>query len=137
MSIDNNNGNTLWSDTITKEMRYVRVAFDIIRKGDTPPPRYQFIKCHMIFDVKMDDLQLVTSMVYGSHMTDVLPLITYGSVVYCDITRTEMTILALNETSVKTADIKNTYIKAPCGEKVYTILGPGFGPDEGKMAIII
>ena len=30
----------------------------------------------------------------------------------------------------------NAYIKATCGEKVYTTLGPEFGPDEGKMAVI-
>ena len=39
--------------------------------------------------------------------------------------------------SVKTADVINSYIKEPCGEKVYTILGPDFGPDEWKFAVIV
>ena len=39
--------------------------------------------------------------------------------------------------SVKTSEIMNAYIKASCGEKVYTILVPEFGTDEGKMVIIV
>ena len=31
----------------------------------------------------------------------------------------------------------NDYIKAPCGEKVYTILGPEFGPYKGKLDVIV
>ena len=53
--------------------------FDIRGKGDTPPPINQFIKYHMIFDLKIDNLQLAARMVYRSHMTDMPPLIPYGS----------------------------------------------------------
>ena len=38
--------------------------------------------------------------------------------------------------NVNTDDIMNAYIKTPCGEKLYTILGPELVPDEGKMTII-
>ena len=44
---------------------------------------------------------------------------------------------ALNNMSFKTYEIMNTYIKVSCGEKVYTILGPEFGLDEGNMSIIV
>ena len=56
LALDSKNGNTLWSDAITKEMKNVRVAFNIGEEGDSPPVGHQFIKCHMIFDVKMEDL---------------------------------------------------------------------------------
>ena len=39
--------------------------------------------------------------------------------------------------SINTADIMNDYIKTPCGEKVYIILGTEFGSDELKIAIIV
>ena len=48
-----------------------------------------------------------------------------------------MRIVALNNTSVKTAEITNAYIKAPCGEKLYVILGPEYGPNEGKISTIV
>ena len=53
MKLDKKSGNTLWSDTISKEMGYVRVIFDIRGKGYTPTPGHKFIKCHMILDVKI------------------------------------------------------------------------------------
>ena len=39
--------------------------------------------------------------------------------------------------SVNTAEIMKAYIKAPCGENIYNILGTEFGSDEGKMPIIV
>ena len=46
-------------------------------------------------------------------------------------------MVVLNNMSVKTSDIMIAYNKYPCGEKLYTILGPEFGQDEGKMMIIV
>jgi hypothetical protein len=33
--------------------------------------------------------------------------------------------------------VLNAYITTPCKEKVWTILGPEFGPDAGKNDIIV
>ena len=35
------------------------------------------------------------------------------------------------------SDIENAYITAPCTEKIWTILGPKFGSDAGKRAIVV
>ena len=53
MALDKKNSKTLCYDAIVKEICSVRVAFGIRGKGDTPPPGHQFIKCHIIFNVKM------------------------------------------------------------------------------------
>ena len=55
--MDATNKNTLWADAIAKEMKNVRVAFNILPDGEDPPPGYQFVRCHMIFDVKMEDFR--------------------------------------------------------------------------------
>jgi hypothetical protein len=46
-------------------------------------------------------------------------------------------LAALNDLQVKAGDVLNAYITAPCKEKVWTVLGPEFGPDAGKNAIIV
>ena len=46
-------------------------------------------------------------------------------------------LAALNDLQVKAGDILNAYIAAPVKEKVWTILGPKFGNDTGKGAIIV
>jgi hypothetical protein len=43
----------------------------------------------------------------------------------------------LNDLEVKVRDVLNAYITAPVKEKVWTILGPEFGHDAGRSAIIV
>ena len=107
MSLDKNNDNTLWSDTIANGMHYVQVAFDTREKGDTPLPGHQLIKCHMISDMKMEDLRCKVRMVDGGHMTDVPLIIKYASFVYCETVMIDLTMEALNNTSVKTYETMN------------------------------
>ena len=56
----------------------------------------------------------------------------YGSVVSCESVRIALTIAALNDLNVKTADIENAYLTAPVGEKTWCRLGPEFGDDAAK-----
>ena len=50
LKLDKENGNTLWYDAITNEIKNVRIAFEE-RKGkeNEIPPGYQKIKGHIIF----------------------------------------------------------------------------------------
>jgi len=51
--------------------------------------------------------------------------------------RIALLLAALNDLEVKAADIMNAYITAPVEEKIWTILGPEFGADQGKKATIV
>ena len=51
--------------------------------------------------------------------------------------RIALTLAALNDLEVKTLDIQNAYLTAPCSEKVHTTLGTEFGENKGKTAIIV
>ena len=137
LAIDKRNGNTFWADAIAKEMKNVRVAFKILDDGERPPPGFQFIRCHMIFDIKMEDFRRKARLVAGGHVTDVPPTITYSSVVGRETVRIALTLAALNDLEVKVADIMNAYVTAPTEEKIWTILGPEFGNDQGKKAVIV
>ncbi len=57
LDLDRKNGNTLWLDAITKEMKEVCIAFNILPDGHSVPIGYQKIPCHMIFDMKMEDFR--------------------------------------------------------------------------------
>ncbi len=56
-ALDRKNCNTLWADAITKKMKEVCIAFNILSDGHSAPIGYQKISCHMIFDVKMKDFR--------------------------------------------------------------------------------
>jgi hypothetical protein len=46
-------------------------------------------------------------------------------------------LAALNDVDVKMAYIENAYLMAPITEMVWTVLGPAFGDDAGKRALIV
>ena len=57
LDLDKENGNTLWWDAIMKEMKSVHIAFCILSEDEKPTIGSQFMRCHMIFDIKMEDFR--------------------------------------------------------------------------------
>jgi hypothetical protein len=134
--LDKENDNTLWQDAVRKEMKNVRISFKILNGEESVPPTYQEIRCHMIFDVKMEDFRLKARFVAGGNTTDTPHTMTYA-VVSRESVCIALTLAALNDLDVKMADIENAYLLAPITEKVWTVLGPEFGDDAGKRALIV
>ncbi len=91
----------------------------------------------MIFDVKMEDFCHKAHLVAGGHLTKAPATITYASVVSWETVRIALMLVALNDLKVEASDVLNAYIMAPVAEKIWTILGPEFGNDFGKTAIIV
>ncbi len=71
------------------------------------------------------------------HRTEAPATITYASVVSRETMHLALTFVPLNDLEVKVGNVLNTYITAPVKEKVWTILGPEFGHDSGKSAVIV
>jgi hypothetical protein len=118
------NDNTLWQDEVRKEMKNVRIAFKNINGEESAPPTYQEIRCHMIFDFKMEYFRRNARFVAGWHTTDTPHAMTYASVVSRESVRVALALAALNDLDVKMSDIENAYLMAPITEKVWTVLGP-------------
>jgi hypothetical protein len=81
------------------------------------------VKCHIIFDVKMD-LTRKARYVAGGHMTAPPTALTYASVVSRESVRIMLTVAALNGLEVLSSDIQNAYLTAPTKEKIWTTCGP-------------
>jgi hypothetical protein len=90
----------------------------------------------MIFDVKMEDFRRKARFVAGGHTTDTPHAMTYASVFSRELVRIALTLASLNDLDIKMADIENAYLTAPITDKVWTVLGPEFGDDAGKLALI-
>lgn len=54
LAIDRETNTTYWVDAIQKEMKNVKVAFKFLDPGERIPAGYKWIRCHLVFDVKMD-----------------------------------------------------------------------------------
>jgi hypothetical protein len=66
---------------VGKEMKDVRLAFKCLNPGERTPLDYKWIKCHMIFDIKIEDFRRKAHMVAGGHMTSAPTIMTYASMV--------------------------------------------------------
>jgi hypothetical protein len=137
IAIDKATNTTFWHNAIQKEMKNNRIAFKFLDNGEPVPIGYKWIKCHMIFDVKMDFTRKAR-FVAGGHMTDPPPSITYSSVVSRDSVRIAFLLAALNDVDIMATDIGNAYLHAPPREKVYTTAGPEFGAElQGQSVLIV
>ena len=75
------NGNHLWRDGISKDVNAVMIASTLLDKGENPPPTYNEIICHVIFDIKIENFRRKARYVAGGHLTVAPPTLTYTSVV--------------------------------------------------------
>ena len=63
-------------------MKNVREELKILAEGGKPPPGYQKIQCHMIFDINMEHFRRKARLLAGEHVTKPPGIIVYVSVVY-------------------------------------------------------
>ncbi len=137
LQIDKETKTTFWRDAIQKEMKNNRPTFQFLEEGETVPIGYKWIKCHMIFDVKMDFTRKAR-FVAGGHMTDPPASITYSSVVSRDSVRIAFMLAALNDIDKLACDIGNAYLNASPREKVYTTASHEFGTELiGRHVLIV
>ena len=74
--------------------------------------------------------------VAGGHTIETPAALTYASIVSQDSVRIALTLAALNGLDILTCDIQNAYLTAQCREKIWTVAGPEFESDTGKIFII-
>eukprot|EP00804_Cyclotella_cryptica_P027817 CCRYP_009226-RA/>CCRYP_009226-RA protein AED:0.27 eAED:0.33 QI:0/0/0/1/0/0/4/0/432 len=121
-AIDRATGTTFWHDAIEKEMKNMRVAFGVLAGGVAPPADHQYIRCHMIFDVKMEDFRRKARLVAGGHVTKAPATLTYASVVSRETVRIALLIAALNDIDIW-ALMFLTPTSPRHAEKIWTTLG--------------
>ncbi len=145
LRLDAENGNDLWEQSLKKEMAKASVAYvpvddctpEQVRKNQVPSlTAFTEIKCHIIFDVKMD-FSRKARFVAGGHMTDTPTSLTYSSVVSRDSVKLAFLIAALNGVDIMACDIGNAYLNAPCREKIWFVAGAECGEHSGKVMKLV
>ena len=137
IEIDRRNGNTLWQDSMAKEMYNVSVAFKILENDEHLPVGYTESSGHLIFDVKMN-FERKSRWVKDGHKSPDPETSSYAGVVSRESIRIMLTYAALMEVDVVAADIRNAYLQAPTSEKHFIYCGPEFGLEHvGKRALIV
>ena len=97
MKLDLKNGSTHWQDAIAKNIKAVRVAFKVLHGDGRVPPAHQHVRCHIIFDIKMEDFRRKARYVTQGNTTEASAALAYASVVSRESVRIELTLAALND----------------------------------------
>ena len=118
-------------------MKKIRDAFCLYEGNPHNLIGYQEITTHFVFDIKMgENFCREARLVADGHKTKPPASITYSLVVSRDSVRICLLIAVLNDLDLKSADIENAYLTAPCREKCWIIAGKEFGSAMGKPFII-
>ena len=83
---------------------------------------HQEINCRIIFYVHMNFQQRVR-FVSGGHTTEVPNSITYSSVVSRESIHIDFLLSSLHIVGITTIDMDNSYLNAPCAEKIWFVGG--------------
>ena len=131
------NGDKCWTDIIEIEINAVKASFRVLEDGEAVPNGYQFVRCCIMFDIKIEDFQRRAWLVAGGHMMEIPPTITYESVASHETVSIVLTIASFKDLQMKAAEILNSYVTTICLEKIWTILSSEFDQDAGTTALIV
>ena len=92
-------------------MENVKVTFQVI-PNDNAPISYQFLNCHIVFDIQMEDFYRKAHLVVGGNVTHKLDVITYFILFIRKMVHIALTMAALYDLEAKTADILNAHVMA-------------------------
>ena len=98
---------------------------------------HQFVKFHMIFDVKMEDFFQKSQCVTRENIKNSPLTITYARFVSRETFRLALTIAALDGLQVKVDNIMNAYVTSPSTERIWMVIVPEFGSDAGNEPVIV
>ena len=118
--VDGLKNDTLWQDSVKKQMKTVRPAFEIHDGPVNSLIGYQEIKCQFIFDIKLgESFRRKARLVALGNRTKTPSSLTYLSVVSRDSVRIALTVAALSDLDILVCDIEGAYLTAKCREKVW------------------
>ena len=80
----------------------------MLSNGEEAPNGYQFVNCHMMSDIKMDDFRRMACLVEGDDVTQMLEFIIYTSVVTREAVCIALPMAALHNQEVKAVAVLNT-----------------------------
>ena len=137
LELDKANGNTLWQDSITLELKGINEyqTFQHLKPGEKLGRDYSCIPYFIVFTCKFDGRHKARLVANGS-CTLVNSKEAYASVIGMETICLGFLLADINGLKVCAADISSTYLYAKTREKCYIITGPEFSELKGEKLVI-
>ena len=135
--LDEELNSTRWRDAVALEIAQLDEyqVFINLGKGHAPPPGYNKMRGHLVFDVKHDG-KAKARYVADGHRTPIPLDSVYSGVVSLRGVRLISFLAELNQLELWGADVGNAYLESVSSERNYIIAGPEFGDREGCVMIV-
>ena len=105
LEVDAKTGTNFWRAAIKKEMKNCSMAIEILPNSAAVPVGYTQIRCHMIFDFKIDFTRKAR-FVAGGHLTNPPKQTVYSSIITLESAQIFFLICALK----LACNVQNTYL---------------------------
>jgi hypothetical protein len=138
LEMDKENGNTLWQDSIDKELEMINQfqTFQRLDKGEQLPPDFKPVPYFIVFANKFDG-QRKARLVANGNKTVIDNEDVYSGVMGMETVRLGFLLAEMNGLKVCAADISSAFLYSKTRERRYIIAGPEeFGALEGEKLVI-
>ena len=138
LALDSYAGDNGWKESMDKEIKTLLEmgTFKILKRGEKPPPDYQYVPHHFVHDVKFD-LRKRSRLVAGGNWTEASKDDVKSGVVSMDSVRIGFFIGELLNLLVSAGDVGSAFLYGKTREKIYMIAGPEFGPEIMGCILIL
>jgi hypothetical protein len=137
LELDKINGNTLWRESIDKELEMINQfkTFRRLEKGEVLGPEYKPVPYFITYANKFDGRRKARLVANGSR-TVIDTEDVYSGVVGMETVRLGFLLAEMNGLKVCAADISSAFLYSKTRETRYIIAGPEFGDLEGEKLVI-
>ena len=137
LETDKDNGDTLWKDSIAKEMTNNCIAFERFDGAVKDLIGYEESTGHLIFDIKLSENFRRKSCFWADgHKVETPVLVTYSTVVSCDLIQILLMVATMNNLDVQGCNMQNAFLTADNLEKYWIQASPKFRSHPGKIFIV-
>ena len=123
------NKNTMWRDTLAKEMYNVDIMLKVLEEGQQAPAGWHKVTGHLIWDMKMYSHGRQGGSWMATKTTDPIGSM-FSGVVSRESVRISFTYAALNGLDICAANICNAYLQAPSSQWDYITCSAEFGMEN-------
>jgi hypothetical protein len=138
--LDEVNGDTLWKESIEKELYQIIHEFNsfkVLEEEEPTPYGYKKVPYHVIFACKVDGRRKARLVIDGNRSPPVHKEDCFAPVVSIEAIQLGFLLAQLHDLKCVAGDVGNAFLTSFTTEKLYIIAGPEFGPElAGKRLIL-
>ena len=139
LELDQKYGHTYWLNAIDLEIKKMLKEFKTfcVHPDKTLPSGYKKLRCHFVFDVKIDGRYKAHWVMDGSLSPPMPHKDCFASVVYTEAVHLGFTLAQIHNLKCVAGNVSNAFLTAFTYKKIYVVAGPEFGKLQDTIMVMV